>query len=447
MRPTFTLTNDTAVFLYGAASVGKLIYQRNPALHICGFIDMRAEELHEFMGLPVYSPEQAVELDKESVLIISVKNVFEHEDIAASLNDAGFDKLIYKSNAVLRGQGGVEEARLSETWDMLMEGRVSFQADSLCRFQKSMRAAFSDHLLISEREGPVLSYIPVELIYTNLREEDPWADLNIQGYYPHIFFFFYLSNHQNGQTEDYVKFAEETAQKQGDIKITGAWRRNVIRNRTDVYEHMRASLDMDPGFFYRNASTAVWNEKGYFNLTSGKHRCAFLVSQGYRYIPLKIPAADYQKFLKNGNPDSLRKSIEERGLRCLDVKTYHPWFCGFPCTEPPYYSYFQVEALCRTIRCAMERGRSVLLYTNLPEENSLHRLLRGCRLVEMTDAETAEILLLDAKDAAETSISEPHMSEAVIWRIDFEMSGHVFAQYVSKLGNVYFFEDRRKLGG
>lgn len=446
MDHTFALTTRTPVFLYGAASVGKIIYQRNPALHVCGFIDKRADEIQEFMGLPVYSLKQMTKLDREAVLVISVKNVFEQEDIAVSLSEAGFNKLIYKSNAVLRGQGPAEEAKLSEVWDILVEGRFVSKMEGLCRFQRAVRADFLNRSIIREENGWILSYLPIELIYTNQRG-DIWSDLNIQGYYPHIYFFYYLSNHRNGQIEDYVKFAESTAQRQGDIKITDAWRRNVVRNRTDVYENMRASLDMDPDFFYRNAATAVWNENGYFNLTSGKHRCAFFVSQGYRYVPVKVPKADYQKFLEYGSPESIRKSIVDGNRRHVDTKIYHPWFYWYPCVEPPYYSYFQIEVLCRSIRFAAEHLRTSLLYTNLEEKNSMRRLLRNCRLVELTSAAEADILLLDTWGTEEDPVAETRASGALMWRIGPEASGPVLAEYISERGNVYLYEDIRKVGG
>lgn len=434
------MSTDTPVYLYGAASIGKIVYLRNPSLNICGFLDKRAGEIKNFMGLPVYTLAQATaSVDKQAVIMLSIKNVFELEDIAVSLYEAGFDKLIYKSRAVLEGHGNAEDEQLSRAWDALVEGSFTPGMEKFPCFQDAVHLDFTDHSLIASMNGEILSYVPVELIYTNQRN-DKWSDLNIQGYYPHIYFFYYLSNHKNGQIQDYIKFAEETAREQGDIKITDAWRKNVLRNRTDVYEHMKSMLDMDPLFFRRNAPTVLWNEKGYFNLTSGKHRCAFLVSQGYRYIAVKMKESDHRKFLSYGNPEDIQEEIVKGKRRYLNKKSYHPWFYHYPCAEPAYYSYFQVEALSRSVRLAHEYRRKILLYTNLQKTNSLLELLDRCRMVQRTDAAAADVLLLDETSSSAKRAAEQCALNSRLWWIGPVIRGTVMAEYFSKEGAVYFCE-------
>lgn len=440
MANDFILSSRVPVYLYGAASVGKTIFERNKTLNICGFIDKRAEEIKDFMGLPVYTLEQASKkLDKRSVIILSIKNVFELEKIAESLYETGFDKLIYKSRAVLQGQGDTSEKNISKAWEMIVEGRFTPGITNLPRFQNNIKYDFTDRSIVQEDDGTLLVRIPVELIYTNNRN-DKWSDINIQGYYPHIYFFYYLLNHKNGQIYDYIKFAEETALEQGDIKITESWKKNVIRNRADVYEHMCLNLDTDPHFFYRNAPVAVWNEKGYFNLTSGKHRCAFLVAHGYRYILLKMAPEEYSKFLLHTDSKSIKSKIMSENIRYLDKKVYHPWFYQYPCSEPKFYSYFQVEALCRLIRFANEHGRIVRLYTNLSKKNSLFIILKQCRLVQMTDLKSAECLLLDEWSEKDKLGEQQYSDTAILWRISSTATGNVLSEYLSREDVVYFCE-------
>lgn len=444
MEEHFIITSDTPVYLYGAASIGKIVYEKNPSLNICGFLDARAEEIGEFMGLPVYTVSQAAERINESdaVIMVSVKNVFELEDIAVTLYDAGFFRLIYKARAVLEGRGNADDLRLSETWDMLVAGSFSADKKELPCFQKGIHYFFENQSVLSKEDGKILAYIPVEMIYTN-DGKGKWWDLNIQGYYPHIYFFYYLSNHRNGQVKDYLEFTEQTALTQGDIKITDAWRQNVLRNRTAVYENMRLNLDVNPQFFQENAPTAVWNEKGYFNLTSGKHRCAFLVSQGYRYIAVKATEEDYNSFLSFENSESIRSKIIEENIRQVSSKIYHPWFYRYPCSEPAYYTHFQVEVLCRTIRLANKYGRIIRLCTNLPEGNSLFRILRRCRLVQTMDETSTgamDIVLMDEMGKKPAGILKMCTPETVLWHIGMSPQGNILAEYYSEQGTVYFWE-------
>lgn len=442
MEQYFTVTASTPIYLYGAASIGKIVYERNSFLNLCGFIDKRAEEIVEFMGLPVYTLSQASRfIDKDSVIMIAVKNVFELEDIAVSLYEAGFEKIIYKSKAILDGQGQLEDDKLSETWDKMVRGDYEITCEKLLCFQNKISVSFSDKAVIQQTNGEILAYIPIELIYTNDRR-DKWADLNIQGYYPHIYFFYFLSNHKNGQVQDYLEFVEGTAIDQGDIKITEAWKKNVLRNRTAIYENMRFNLDMNPDFFNKNAPTAVWNEKGYFNLTSGKHRCAFLVAQGYRYIALRMKEEAYNKFFNYGDVRRYCDKIEVEKSRYIATRVYHPWLYQYPCSEPMYYSYFQIEALCRSIRLACKLGRAVTIYTNMPFGNSLVRILQNSRLINTTNTfynEEVDIALYDTTiNLVEDKIEE--LSACLKWYIGLTPIGDVVAEYFSEAGTVFFCE-------
>lgn len=443
MSHYFSLTSITPVYLYGAASIGKIVYEKNPDIRIQGFIDARAKEIEKFMGLPVYTLSEAQKnISADAVIMISVKNVFELEDIALTLYEAGFSRLIYKSRAVLEGMGNEDDFRLSEIWDALVSGTYGGIEERLICFQNNIQYSFTDQTVVSENEEEVLAYIPVELIYTNDRK-DKWSDINIQGYYPHIYFFYFLSNHRNGQTEDYLKFVEDTALAQGDIKITEAWRKNVLRNRTMVYEKMRLSLDMDYEFFQRNAPTAVWNEKGYFNLTSGKHRCAFLVSQGYRYIALKIVKQDYDRFLKYGEVKKFREKIINEKIRYLDTKIYHPWFYRYPTYEPEFYSLFQIEILGRAIRLAIEKEREIKIYTTLSKFNSLFRILNQCRLIQIIedkDRHSADIVLLDETNKSSLHTKEFYSQDTVLWYLSTDVLGEIRAEYVMEDSIVYFCE-------
>lgn len=442
MSEYFVFTRETPLYLYGAASIGKIVFEKNPFLNIRGFLDARAEEIKEFKGLPVYTIEQAREqiAEEDAVIMLSVKNVFEHEDIAAELCSAGFDKLVYKSRAVLEGKGTEDEEALSEIWDSMISGCYTGSTKRRMCFRDIIKFSFEDQAIIKSGNGEVLAYIPVELIYTNNRN-DKWSDLNIQGYYPHMYFFYFLENHKNGQFEDYMRFVEEGAREQGDIKITDAWKENVLRNRTLVYENMRFNLDVDPDFFRRNAATAVWNEKGYFNLTSGKHRCAFLVSQGYRYIALKIAAEDYNKYLAFEDVDSVCEEIKREKLRWTKKHIYHPWFYRFPCKEEKFYSIFQIEILCRVIRLSDQLRRNVTVWTNLPRENSLYRILEQCRRVQFVESsgrDLADIVLIDDFQECDSMFGKV---EGVCWHIGKKISGNTIAEYYSTVGKVAFYTD------
>lgn len=303
--------------LYGAASIGGIAKDvlESSGYDVVGYIDKRAYEMKQYNGLPVWNIQNVSERGYmgDCAVYISVKNVFEHEKIAKQLFKAGFRKLIYKPYNVLLGNASTNENLLAQLYDDLFEGRlegVEFEIPD-CVCEKGMY----DYALISRANGQVTAYIPVEYIFTNdYRDEDmqKWGNVPIPCFFTHINFFRSLDGDQSCSVMPYLKeYCEFTAQIEGKIQITNAWRNNVIANRTHIFEQMSESLCLDPLFFVRNAAAAVWNrENKYFNLTSGKHRCTFLAAKGNKYIPLTISEEDYEEFINISKVNQVKNVMD-----------------------------------------------------------------------------------------------------------------------------------------
>lgn len=338
----FSFDSETPIYLYGAASIGKIVLKTLSSFNIQGFIDMRGKEIESMCGKMVYSLENIPSLaKKDGIIIITVKNVFEHEEIAYSLYKHGCRNIIYKPQGVLEGNSSEHEKILSDLWDEIVSGEIKFEGRHIPRYQSALRYSFIDYALICEIDDRVVANIPLELIYTN-DTETFWGNINIQALYPHISFFNFLANKREAEKESYLEFCEQSASAIGDIKITKAWRENVLRNRTKIYQQMCNALDLDSDFFIRTAPTATWNKKGYFNLTSGKHRATFLTSKGKRYIPLSILKSDYLLWLQKEEYTTLKEELIQNEERKTQSKILHPYFYKFPCIEHFFIRYFKM---------------------------------------------------------------------------------------------------------
>src|SRR5690606_26252705 len=86
-------TATTPIILYGAAHRGTMVsrYLRS-GCNIIGFIDKRAAEIGVHEGIPVMSPAMA---DKQTLVIVCVNNIFEHESIALHLAAEGFGQVVF----------------------------------------------------------------------------------------------------------------------------------------------------------------------------------------------------------------------------------------------------------------------------------------------------------------------------------------------------------------
>lgn len=378
----YVIDKNTEIYCYGAAAIGKIVLRNNPQLHICGFIDARGKEIGTMCEKPVFSWENISEINKDAVVIVTVKNVFEHEDIAYRLHQAGYERIIYKPKAVLEGKGSTNERILSDLWDRIVNKELQLPFVRTPLYEDSVDYEFSDQAKIREEGEEITAYVPVELIYTN-DTTDFWGDINIQALYPHIYFFRSLENKEGGETEDYLEFCEGSATKLGDIVISDSWRSNVLRNRTMIYEQMSLSRDIDPDFFVRSAPTAEWNPKGYFNLTGGKHRASYLTATGHRYLALKVSRKDYENWLDDAAARALRERIAAEKIRRLPQKELHPYFYKFPHEEPVYYETFQGEVLRRLCRRAKETDTAVRIRTNIDANSSFYTLLSRSKFVRI----------------------------------------------------------------
>lgn len=345
---TFTLTGSD-IYLYGAAAIGSIIFDDciKMGLSPIAFIDRRGDEIEEFKGLPVLS-KSVIDggiISKEAVIIISVKNVFEHSEIAAWLLNNGYKNLVFRPLAALKGFGMATENELNRLYDRLMEADVSLPEIFISKTDEINHVQYVEGSFIRDAGERVIAYVPLELVYTDLPKRgivSRWNDIPILSLIGHIEFFRWLSGEGNTDYKRYIEFCEESAERGGVIKITDAWRENVLRNRADVYENMNNSLQRDFEFFISNAAYASYNKKGYFNLESGKHRAAFFASKRLRYLPLNLKKNDYEKWITESEYAKRIDDCKRLHLMNTNAPIEFPYFYEVPCKSgAPYF-----ELLC-----------------------------------------------------------------------------------------------------
>lgn len=347
----FRFDSTTPILLYGAAAIGNIMHENllQQKFRVTGFIDKRAYEMTEFRGLPVYHIDDArlTPKDRASVsVIVSVKNVFEHEQIAAKLIKQGYENIIYKSKSVLNNYGSEDRIALSTLYDDILANK-KIAEQNLSKTKYTILNEYKDHALILENEegNYVIANIPLEYIYTNnySENESKWGNVNIMAFFTHLGFFRFLSGNIGYSYEDYInEYCIYTAPP--SIKITEGWKNNVMQNRAMIFEQMRLSHELDADFFIRSAPEAVWNQQGYFNLTSGKHRAAFFAATGQMFLPTKISKTDYKTFLALPDAETLNNDLQENAVTELKLPIPHPYFYKYPCLSNEYYykmiSYF-----------------------------------------------------------------------------------------------------------
>ncbi len=344
----FSFTRKSKILLYGAAAVGHGYYDKlvSKGYYVEGFIDKRADEIKEFLGCKVWKADE-IPIDfkekEEYICIVAVKNVFEHDSIVELLQKNNFNRVIYKPYSSLSGKMNKELSFINSIYENILEEK-SIEYDKIpCTNIK--KCILEDNGFIREEGDMIIALIPVEFIYTDIMvgTRKIWGDLNILNLFTHIEMFEYFSRKEGKSLDNYIKeFCMLSAKMIGDISLTDAWKENIIRNRAQVYEEMNLSMQIDPDFFVRNAVEAVWNEKGYYNLTDGKHRVSFLVSKCFHFIPLRVSKESYDKFL---NRDWAKKLLKEYGDMKITASIPNPLFYRYAYDSKEFYYNLYKEVI------------------------------------------------------------------------------------------------------
>lgn len=337
----FALQKGSRLLLYGAASFGTLLYEKlqKSDFVVEGFIDQRADEIPELKGKAVYSIQEAATQfsDSDITVVISVKNVFEHSKIALKLFDSGFRNIIFKPYSVLNNIGTEEENIISRIYDDFLQGNFRYDISFSPIKVSGNLMQFSKKYLLGQEQDFDVVFLSLLSLFENRGLGSGDQERNVMFFFPHIQFFKFLQGDKDSNAGYYVKYCEAAAEEINSFVITDAWRENVIRNRTQIYEEMNQAYLFNRDFFRTGAPEVVWNDKGYLNLISGKHRAAFFASKGIAYLPVKMSHIDSCKWLNREAAEKVQNIFAAEGIMELKAPVEHPYFYQYPCNSRSFF--------------------------------------------------------------------------------------------------------------
>lgn len=337
----FAINKITDILIYGAAFGGTILYgkMKQQNYRIIGFVDQRADEIGSLCGLPVYAIDRIKDIPQTEpvIVIIAVKNVFEHSRIARNLIKHGIYHIIYKPYAVLKGYVGMEAQELFDTHNQLIDHGYCNNRFLCAANEIERHMELKKEYLLDEAPGTETVFLPLIMLFENKDISGLHRERNVCFLYPHIQFFRYLQGDVNASAQYYMEYCDMAARELGSFSTTKAWERNVIRNRAEVYHQMNHAFLFQKDFFVSNAPAAEWNEKGYFNLESGKHRAAFFASRRLMYIPVRISHQDAEQWINGEQLGSVNQILQENEMFELKAPIEHPYFFQMPCMAENFF--------------------------------------------------------------------------------------------------------------
>ena len=300
-------------------------------IDVHAFIDKRADEIIQIKGIPVYFSEiSSIENKDEYLVIVAVKNVFDHEEIVDLLKINGFFNILYRPLMIIEGGKESNLLRINELYTVFFEGILEDKLE-IPVIKEKRKNIFKDESFITNLDdGCRLFYIPMELAYTDKPKNssfNSWRDLNIHTVITYFNLYDLFEGKDKSTGEIYIEFCKKSALSVGNTSISKRWEENVFRNRHMIYKKLSENLNLDVDFFKRNAPEVTWNEsKGYFNLEGCKHRTSFLAYKGYDYLIVRSKNDDFNKWLNKPILNKIIKKYSGADFYNYFTAVEHPYF-------------------------------------------------------------------------------------------------------------------------
>jgi len=332
----------TPVILYGAAYAGTLAWNYlNKFCNLIAFIDKRADELNHHMGLPVVTIDSdhiSDETKKKSVVIVCVKNIFDHERITLNLVKYGYGNIVFcpVDGSAFTYRSSVEREQLAAIYDCIISNNLTLPV-YIPHSRGIFHLDFHDSTIEIQSDDTLIVRIPTFFAYFQsiIGQNEP-----ILALFTHLELFDWFAGDIKACPDFYIDQYCVDAAKNTGVTTTERWVQNILDSRKEVYEKMRIAEEIEPLFFYDHAVPAIWDKNGYFNMKSGKHRAAYLIHRRKMLIPLQLTAEDYNIYLNISAVNDLISFITERDIFELPYPILHPYFLKMPFM--PQNNYFEL---------------------------------------------------------------------------------------------------------
>ena len=400
---------EKKILIYGAGSLGMRCngILKTAGIDVEAYIDKRADTFTECAGRKILRIEElnGFEHKEEYCIIVAIRNVFEHSQLVLQFYDMGFRFFIYKPVTVLQGRANEVYESISRAYDCMMD-RLLVPDEPVFQYEKEKIFTLKDGAQIAcNREGYRKVYLSAELLFSNVLADSIWSERNfITSYIGVDLYRAFQAGGQklNDSIEKYVERFAKPGALENHLDVSGEWASILIGSRLAVYNEMCNRMAVSPAFFVDNCTTVEMRQNGGFRLTaSGKNRVSFLISRGYRYIPVFIKREDYEQSIRLECVQKLESYLEENAINELTVPIPHPYFMDFKYRIPQYVEQWQSRVgyiLCEAIY-RKEQGYCLEKYAvtdNSDDDGSMSRFL--CMLgfdVERKQEDSELVQMLD----------------------------------------------------
>ena len=212
------------------------------------------------MGKNNYKPYKKEEL----LVVICVKNVFEHEKIVNLLIENGYKNLIFLPLQSLKHKTATDYDAINRNYQQIFndaDPEMRYELESVPSLDDIELSYYRDYAVLKRTEEAVIVTFPLAAIFIQSAASFDMLHneallCNALALVPHIDLFRFF-NGNDGDAAAYLDFCLTGASNsemmygrgEGKIAVTDGWRKNIIRNRRMVFDAMNSDMEINYSFF------------------------------------------------------------------------------------------------------------------------------------------------------------------------------------------------------
>lgn len=304
--------------------------------HVCCIMDIRAKEIGKISNINVYSfdDEAVLSMEKDNVfVVILLQDATKHDNIAKKLFACGFNKVLFLPTEYNVQVDNANKMRIMYNYWLQEEyNRLHDIPDVGEIFEDALKARVDS----AKREKWITAWVSIELLYTNPEDvfkdknssKIRYADIPLVSYEGYIQLFSFMM----GYGEEFEAYVED----RGDVIC--AYKKEIsikyiLEQRFKLYSTFQRELNRGIDFFVASAPPCRWNDRGYFNMMEGQHRCIFLYLRGFNRIPVRMKREDYLLWENRSCILPVESFLTEKKIKEIFTPIPHPYFLNYPATR------------------------------------------------------------------------------------------------------------------
>lgn len=252
---------------------------------VSGIVDRNATNIsqREYKNIRLVQTIMELKISSDSVVFVMLQNGMLHWQIALDMYKRGIERIVF-----LPMNENISSSISSEfilQYNYMISG--DYEVMRVPYVSECVFAPESANWRIAKilSNGEFIVWVSKEMIRTTLREPEPYRDIFIDDFIPYKKLFSFLSGHVDVDISEYVRLYGKVPY----LPESNEAYDYVIEKRKCLYSFFESRYcEGDMQYFEVASPKVVWNEKGYFNLCEGQHRCVYLISKGMTAVPVRM---------------------------------------------------------------------------------------------------------------------------------------------------------------